>query len=463
MLNFFHFKKLNDQYLITNDFGRYAFLNDSEFQALWTKTIDPNSPLATYLQENYFLFQGSPAAFTAQHAYLLRDSKNYVFSATCLHIFVVTTACNMNCIYCQANNGQTKPTDFMNQETARRAVDIALSSPAHTMSFEFQGGEPLLNFPIIRFIVEYTERQKGGKEISYSVVSNLTLLTDEMVRFFAKYKVSISTSLDGNQYLHNKNRPYPTGAGTYQDVLRGIDKLREAGICVGAIETTTRQSLSHLKEIIDTYCDLGFRSIFLRPLTPLGCANKEWTTIGYSTEEFTQFYSDAIAYILEKNRQGYALQEGHAAILFSKILHGYPVNYMELRSPCGAAVGQMAYYANGDVFTCDEGRMLYEMGDDSFRLGNVYQHDYTALVHSTACRAVCLASITESIPSCCDCVYQPYCGVCPVVNLALYRDILPKTSNHYRCGIYQGILDTLFKLLQTCDDKTLKIIESWYA
>lgn len=123
----------------------------------------------------------------------------------------------------------------------------------------------------------------------------------------------------------------------------------------------------------------------------------------------------------------------------------------------------MAYYANGDVFTCDEGRMLYEMGDDSFRLGNVYQHDYTALVHSTACRAVCLASITESIPSCCDCVYQPYCGVCPVVNLALYRDILPKTSNHYRCGIYQGILDTLFKLLQTCDDKTLKIIESWYA
>ena len=177
--------------------------------------------------------------------------------------------------------------------------------------------------------MEYTERQKEGKEISYSVVSNLTLLTDEMVRFFAKYKVSISTSLDGNQYLHNKNRPYPTGAGTYQDVLRGIDKLREAGICVGAIETTTRQSLSHLKEIIDTYCDLEFRSIFLRPLTPLGCANKEWTTIGYSTEEFTQFYSDAIAYILEKNRQGYALQEGHAAILFSKILHGYPVNYVE--------------------------------------------------------------------------------------------------------------------------------------
>ena len=107
------------------------------------------------------------------------------------------------------------------------------------------------------------------------------------------------------------------------------------------------------------------------------------------------------------------MQEGHAATFFSKILHGYPVNYMELRSPCGATLGQMAYYTNGDVFTCDEGRMLYEMGNDAFRLGNVWENTYSQLVHSSTCRAVCLASITESIPGCCDCVYQPYCGVCP--------------------------------------------------
>jgi His-Xaa-Ser system radical SAM maturase HxsB len=370
----------------------------------------------------------------------------------------------MNCVYCQANNGITKPTDFMDQDTAQRAVDIALESPARHLSFEFQGGEPLLNFPIIQYIVEYAESKKGEKCIQYSVVSNLTLLTDEMIAFFREYDINVSTSLDGDAWLHNQNRPYRVGNnGTYQDVLSGANRLRDAGVCVGAIQTTTRASLSHAKDIINTYCENGFNSIFLRPLTPLGCASRKWEEIGYTAEEFSAFYKEALVYILEKNKQGFALQEGHAATLLSKILHGYPINHMELRSPCGAAIGQMAYYSNGDVFTCDEGRMLYEMGNDSFRLGNVNECRYAELVSSTVCRAVCLSSITESIPSCCDCVYQPYCGVCPVVNLALYRDLLPKTPKHYRCSIYSGILDTLFGLIQENDDTTMQIIESWYA
>lgn len=136
---------------------------------------------------------------------------------------------------------------------------------------------------------------------------------------------------------------------------------------------------------------------------------------------------------------------------------------MELRSPCGASLGQMAYYTNGDVFTCDEGRMLYEMGNDAFRLGNVWENTYSQLVHSSTCRAVCLASITESIPGCCDCVYQPYCGVCPVVNVALYGDLLPKSPQNYRCGLYRGMLNVLFSLLQQEEPMTMKLLESWYA
>lgn len=464
MLNYFHFKKLNGQYLLTNDFGRYVFLNKSELKDLVAGDVSPESNLGQNLQQNQFMFQGSIPAFTAQNTYLMRDSKNYVFSSTSLHIFVVTTSCNMNCVYCQANNGITKPTDFMDQDTAQRAVDIALESPSRHLSFEFQGGEPLLNFPIIQYIVEYAESKKGEKAIRYSVVSNLTLLTDEMIAFFREYGINVSTSLDGCEWLHNQNRPYRIGNdGTYQDVLSGVARLRDAGVCVGAIQTTTRASLSHAREIIDTYYENGFNSIFLRPLTPLGRASQKWEEIGYTPEEFSAFYKEAIGCILEKNRQGFTLQEGHAATMLSKILHGYPVNYMELRSPCGAAVGQMAYYSNGDVFTCDEGRMLYEMGNESFRLGNVYEHRYAELVGSPACRAVCLSSITEAIPSCCDCIYQPYCGVCPVVNLALYKDLLPKTPKHYRCGIYSGILDILFSLIQENDDTTMQIIESWYA
>ena len=463
MLNYFNFKKFNGEFLLTNDTGKYIFVSKKELEDLIMGKTGPESAIGKKLCAQKFMFTESIPAFTSQNAYLMRESKNYLFAATGLHIFVVTTSCNMNCVYCQANNGITKPTDFMDCETAEKAVDVALQAPSDFLSFEFQGGEPLLNFPTIQHILEYAESRKGKKNIQYSLVSNLTLLTDEIIEVLKKYNVNVSTSLDGYEFLHNKNRPYRSGGGTYQDTLEGAHKLRKAGVSVGAIQTTTKESLSHAKDIIDAYCANGFENIFLRPLTPLGCAKQQWNEIGYLPEQFVEFYTEAIQYILEKNHQGIAIQEGHAAIFFSKILHGYPVNYMELRSPCGAAVGQMAYYANGEIFTCDEGRMLSEMGDNSFCLGNVYNSRYEDLVHSSTCRAVCLASITESIPSCCDCVYQPYCGVCPVVNLALYKDLLPKTSKHYRCDLYKGILDVLFSLLQKNDEATIKILEGWYA
>ena len=463
MLNHFNFQEFHGAYLLTNDLGRYAFVSKAQLRDLISGSLDPDSPVGQKLQEQFFLFQGSVPGLLQRETHFMRDSKNYLFEPTTLHIFVVTNECNANCVYCQANNGFTKLSDRMDPAVGERAVDITLSSPAPALSFEFQGGEPLLNFDVIRHIIEYAEKKNTGKEIYYSLVSNLTLLTDDMLEFFQKHRVNISTSLDGPQFLHDHNRPYKSGAGTYQDLRRAVNRVRKAGLKLGAIETTTRFSLPHAKEIVDIYAEWGFHSLFLRPLTPLGCAQKQWNEIGYTPEEFTAFYQEAIHYILEKNLQGYRMQEGHAATFFSKILHGYPVNYMELRSPCGASLGQMAYYTNGDVFTCDEGRMLYEMGNDAFRLGNVWENTYSQLVHSSTCRAVCLASITESIPGCCDCVYQPYCGVCPVVNVALYGDLLPKSPQNYRCGLYRGMLNVLFSLLQQEEPMTMKLLESWYA
>ena len=154
------------------------------------------------------------------------------------------------------------------------------------------------------------------------------------------------------------------------------------------------------------------------------------------------------------------MSEGHASTFLTKILGGLGINYMELRSPCGAAVGQMAYYYNGDVFTCDEGRMLSEMGDNAFKLGTV-NNTYDELMNSSACKACGIASTLETAPTCYDCVYQPYCGTCPVVNYALDGDIFPKQQNSYRCAVYKGMLDALFTLLRENDPDTIRILNSW--
>jgi hypothetical protein len=105
--------------------------------------------------------------------------------------------------------------------------------------------------------------------------------------------------------------------------------------------------------------------------------------------------------------------------------------------------------------------MLYEMGQEDFLLGNVSALSYRDLICNASCRATCSASITESIPSCCDCVYQPYCGTCPVVSFALTGDILEKQPNGYRCRIYKGILEHIFLKLKENDNETVRVLDSW--
>ena len=157
---------------------------------------------------------------------------------------------------------------------------------------------------------------------------------------------------------------------------------------------------------------------------------------------------------------GKRFPEQHACFFLKKILCGESDNYMELRSPCGASIGQLAYYYNGEIYTCDEGRMIAEAGDPAFRLGTV-NDSYQNLVSSKTCTAISESSVLESIPSCCDCVYQPYCGVCPVVNYSMTGDIFNKQPRTYRCTIYKGILDFLFSQLESQDNTARKIMESW--
>ena len=459
-LNYFNFKELNDQILLTNDFGDHVFLEKEEFQQLLLKRIAKGSVLEDKLIKKRMIYDDSDLSFSREQSYDLRKAKNHLLSATSLHIFVVTTACNQNCVYCQANNGKTDSNLFMNGKTAEAAVDLALQSPSKQLSFEFQGGEPLLNFPVIRHIIEYAEQKKTDQRIHYNLVSNLTLLTDEMLLFFTDNEVGISTSIDGNEWTHDCNRKYRNDAGSFQDVKAMVRKVKDAGLKVGAIETTTRNAFGLETEMIDTYLDMGFDNIFLRPLTPLGKALNAWGRIGYSAEEYLDFYKKTLNYILSLSREGVKIMEGHAA-LFLRRIFGNNANYMELRSPCGATLGQLAYFPDGNVFTCDEGRMLYEMGEEAFLLGSVMQNRYNDIVNNGICRAVCASSVLESIPSCCDCVYQPFCGTCPVVNYALDEDVLEKHPYSYKCRIYKGMLDMLFGILQSDDKELINILSSW--
>jgi len=459
-LNYFNFKKLNNQILMTNDLGKYVFVDPDDFNNIVTKKVDLSTKLGEVLLESMMIYDESDISYSAHNKYGLRDIKGYLNSATSLHIFVVTTACNMRCVYCQANNGHNDSNLMMTKEIAERAVDIALQSPERYLNFEFQGGEPLLNFSVIRRIVEYAEDNKGEHNIIFSLVTNLTLITDEILDYLVAHNISISTSLDGPEDVHNYNRPFVDGGPTFIRVKEAISRIQSRGIHVGAIETTTKKSISNPERIVNTYVEMGFDSLFLRPLTPLGKALMHWDEIGYTSDEFVQFYNRALDELIKCNLNGHYIKEDHASILLKKI-NGESINYMELRSPCGAGTGQLAYYADGNIFTCDEGRMMYEMGEDAFKIGNVFESTFIDIVSNSVCKTVCSSSILETIPSCCDCAYQPYCGTCPVVNYAMEGDLIEKIPKGYRCRIYSGILDSIFTKFQNNDDDIMEVLNSW--
>ena len=454
-----HFKPFNGQYLLTNDAGRYAFLPEDVFHDFCNNKLPIDSEYGEMLCDRYFMSNEPEEVYVRKVEAAVRESHSYLFSPTSLFIFAVTNKCNNKCIYCQAH-GCAKEKD-MPPSIAKKAVERIAEAGIKHFTIEFQGGEPLANFKTIMAIVEQVKELFSGGDVSFSLVTNLSLMTEEIAAYIQENNISVSTSLDGPKWLHDRNRPMKNNSGSYDAMMRGKKILQDAGIMIGAIETTTKETLKYPKEMIAEYINQGYDGIFIRPLTRVGSAALCWEKIGYTAEEYLEFYKAALEEIIIQNKNGHKIAERFAGIFLTKLM-GYPAqNYMELRSPCGAAIGQMAITASGDVFTCDEGRMLAEDGDNTFRLGNVMMDGYSSWIKSTTCQAVMSASLLETLPLCSSCVYQPYCGVCPVVVYATEGDLRTCKPHGDRCKIYSGILDILMDYLQKEDPSTMQLFDNW--
>jgi len=466
-LNFFRFRELSDKYLLTNDVGEYIFLGKDQFRALWQKEQAGQGGPELNTEAESFLFREPDVPAASDKLEKLKDS---LFAGPSLHILVVTLRCNYNCIYCHASAcGEQDAGADMTKETADKALDIAFSSTNKHIAIEFQGGEPLLNWPVVKYVIQRAREMEPiyGKDLELRLVSNFSLMTEEIYDFIIEYKVSLCTSIDGPRELHNRNRPYAKG-DSYEAtvkwtkrIIRDYEDLKERGYIwkPNAVPTISRFSLDYHKELVDEYVGLGYHALFLKPINPFGLSRRTWDRIGYNAEEFIEFYLQAFEYIIRLNQQGKAVQERQARIMLQKIIKGTDPNYAELRSPCGAGISQLAYNYNGDVYTCDEGRMMSMMGDENFRIGNVYENSYNEIVSHPVVRTVCTASCLDGLAGCSDCAYMPYCGVCPIYNYVEQGSIFGQMPSNDRCRINMAIFDHLFSRIS--DPAYRQIFESW--
>src|SRR5262249_5946980 len=381
----------------------------------------------------------------------LRSRLAYLREPTPLHIFVVTLRCEHSCPYCQVSRQSSDRSTFdMSEETAEQALKIAFQSPSKRIKIEFQGGEPLLNFPLITKIVTEAKIQAAtmGKSVDFVIASNLALLDDSVLAFCKANDILLSTSLDGPADLHNRNRPRP-GGNSYELAVKGIKAAQRVlgADRVGALMTTTEASLDRVREIIDEYIALGLDGIFLRPLSPYGFAVKTKQIRKYDAKRWLDFYSRGLRYILDINRRGQTCFEFYTLLLLRRMLTDQPIGYVDLRSPAGIGLGALVYNYDGKVFASDEGRMLAEMGDSTFELGHVEHDNYRSLVLSDKLLDLVGSSLTQCAPECLNCVYESHCGADPVYHHATQKAPVGLKPLSGFCARQKGVLATVLDLL----------------
>ncbi|MDO9577860.1 MAG: His-Xaa-Ser system radical SAM maturase HxsB [Candidatus Cloacimonadales bacterium] len=462
----FRFCKINSKYFLSNDTGEYVFLEQNEFQSLINKKIKENSEIYNNLISQFFIVKPSNLESTIEIlATKFRTKKNFILNFTILHMIVPTLKCNSKCLYCQVSSKDSSTKNCtMNFQTAKKIIHLIFQSRSDNIKIEFQGGEPLLQFDLIKKIIKYSEKLSKfyHKNLEFVICTNLTLIDEEQLKFISKHPIWISTSLDGPKEIHDRNRPLRNSISSFDlfdDKLKltrsilGIDRI-------SALLTVTKIGLSNYREIINEYINHQFHSIFLRALNPFGLAIKNRSELEYSTNEFIEYYKNSLLYIIQINIDGYFLVEEYSAIILKKILTPFSTAFVDLQSPAGLGLSCALYNYDGKIYASDEGRMLAETGDDTFYLGSINQ-DYEEIFSGEKIKNFIKNSIAETLPECSSCPFVPYCGADPVRNYVEQNDIIGNRMLSNFCHKNRQIIIFLLEIIEKNDSKIMNVFWSW--
>lgn len=452
------------RYFLSNEVGEFLVTTREQLEDYVKKRVSKDSNFYHDLKSKGFLIDNDSNVALDLLALKYRTKAQKLSQFTALHLFVVTLRCDYTCQYCQVSRQTDDKHVFdMSEQTADKALDFVFRSPSPAIKIEFQGGEPLLNFSLIQYVVTTAKLRNTQykKNLQFVITTNLSLLTDDVLNFCVEHNICLSTSLDGSERLHNANRPRP-GKNGYQLTIDGIKKaqLVLGRDKIGALMTTTEKSLPNVKSIIDTYLENNLDCIFLRPLSPYGFAVKTRQAYKYDVDRWFEFYKEGLDYVLEINKQGHRFVELYTELIINKFLSPFSTGYVDLQSPSGAGISAIVYNYDGDVYASDESRMLAEMGDKKFRLGNVHNDSYEDIMLSDILLDTLESTLSESIPMCADCGFLPYCGTDPVYHYATQGDVVGNKALSGFCSKNMKIFRHIISLLED-DTEARKILLSW--
>jgi His-Xaa-Ser system radical SAM maturase HxsB len=448
--------------------GDFALLSEPELVALQ----DPSGKLSglphekvAELYAKHFLHGPTSSGMNRLLSSRRAARRETIESGASLHVFVPTLQCEHTCQYCQVSRSLSALNVSLSNEQIDAACASVFESPSATLTVEFQGGDPLLRFDLVRRAIEHISARniRECRRVQFVVASTLHQLDGGMCDLFREHSVVLSTSIDGPATLHNRNRPLPS-RDAHERTVRGIELAREriAPRCVSALMTTTRASLPMAEAIVDEYVRLGFDEIFIRPLSPYGFARRNDDLLGYTTEAFRDFYLRCIERILWWNRQGFQLRETSAAVWLNKLLSPFDAGYVDLQSPTGAGSAAVVYNYDGWVYPSDEARMLAETGDKSLRLGKIGE-PLPDLIASPVVESLRRASDGESHPECAACPYNMHCGPDPVADHGMAVRSLVSLTEHCKRSkwMFLEMLEIFDRAGSSEDEFLLDLLYAW--
>ena len=293
----------------------------------------------------------------------LKEKTSGVVKALCLHI---AHTCNLNCSYCFASQGKYHgERAVMSFEVGKRALDFLVenSGKRRNLEVDFFGGEPLLNFEVVKQLVAYARsiEKKYNKNFRFTLTTNGVLIDDEVIEFANREMSNVVLSLDGRKEIHDRFRVDYAGRGSFDTIVPKFQKLVEAR---GGKNYYMRGTFTHANpdflEDIKVMLDLGFSELSMEPVVcasgdPAELTDEDMLTVKEQYEKLAEL-------MLLRHKEGRDFTFYHYMI----DLTGGPCIYKRI-SGCGSGTEYMAVTPWGDLYPCHQ-----FVGDERFRLGDIY-------------------------------------------------------------------------------------------
>ena len=326
----------------------------------------------------------------------ISKNRQTVVKALCLHI---AHDCNLACKYCFAEEGEYHgKRELMSYEVGKAALDflIAGSGNRHNLEVDFFGGEPTLNFQVVKDLVAYGRSQEKAhdKKLRITLTTNGVLLNDEPRKFANQEMDNVVLSIDGRKDVHDFMRPFPNGSGSYDIVVPKYQKFADSRdqMRYYVRGTFTHHNLDFAKDVLHL-ADLGFKQISVEPVVAPDDA--DYAIREEDLPQLFEEYDQLAKEIIKRKKNGQEFNFFH----FMIDLEGGPCVAKRL-SGCGSGTEYLAVTPWGDLYPCHQ-----FVGNEKFYLGNVFE----GVKHPEICQEFKSCNV-YSKEKCRKCFARFYCS-----------------------------------------------------